>query len=1025
MTALTPDDFAAFFRATHGKDPFPWQSRLLREVMHKGWPNLCDLPPASGKTSIIDIWVFALVLSPPGPGRLMPLRTAFVVDRRLVVDDVHARAVLIAKRLAAALAEPLPRRADEKVLKEVASRLAAMSGVDGDRVPLQVSVLRGGLPRDNGWVESVSQPTVVLSTIDQVGSRLLFRGYGVSSGMAPVHAGLLGEDCLLVLDEAHLSAPFVQTLHAIGLHRARATDPLGLPFAVVTLSATPEKGQDPAGIFRLNMDRTGADRADAPLLDRRFIAAKLARLGRAPGGGGLEKQAWSFVSYAKECLKRPDVRVVGVVVNRVRLARKIHDLLAHEFGEAGQDAATGGSILLTGRCRPLARDMLLGLDRDYDPDDPFSRVIDRIRTGRGRDGQALHRPMFVVGTQAIEAGADIDFDALVTEMAPWPSLRQRFGRLDRVGELKATDAWVVCTFDLSAADPALQDHVYGAAGWNTRRWLWQLCGGQAEDAAAPKGTIDLGVDGQAALEGAPAGISPEVKNAPRLPPSIMDLFAQTAPRPYPDPEPAAWLHGPSAGPPDVQIVWRADAPVGVDEKEWGAYAEALAVMPPTSSEALPLPIWTVRSWLSGVFADVADLEAVNATLPRRKAARSVREDAAPRQVFVWAGSEASRLVRSDRLEPGSTIILPSAAGGCDRFGWVPDVTAMPAPTPDIAEAAILRARDRKVVRVHPGVLEVEVWARARTALQALDDDASDADGAASLSAALPELMHGLGRSFASVRYAGDDRPLDAGVAFIGRPQPRARDRLFHVRPDLLDDDDQAMLALGRVPLLTHCSGVAREVERTCRAVGLRDARLADAVLAASSHDFGKAETRFKALMWDEDVMAIIGRMPLAKSLVPPGAGSRWASASNRAGLPRGARHECWSVALLAGSMLLDQASDPDLVLWLVGTHHGHGRPFFEPVDDPVPVVSEIVLDVDADGSGRTVRLRAPVRHGLADVSSGWADRFDKLIARYGHWGLAYLEAVLRLSDAKRSRAETEMFRDEAGGQGLVADRGAA
>jgi CRISPR-associated endonuclease/helicase Cas3 len=1026
MTPLDVGDFAAFFRAIHGKNPFPWQLRLLREVLDTGWPNLCDLPTASGKTAIIDIAVFAMALDSPELGRRMPRRTAFVVDRRLVVDDAFARAVLIAECLAAALAEPRSRGADGKVLKEVASRLAAMTGADGDSTPLQVAVLRGGLPRDNGWVESVSQPTIVLSTIDQVGSRLLFRGYGVSSGMAPVHAGLLGEDCLLVLDEAHLSAPFLQTLHAVGLHRARATDPLGLPFAVVTLSATPEKGKDSGRIFSLNMDRAAADRADAPLLDRRFTAAKRARLGRAPVGGGLEKQARAFVAYAKECLKRPDIRVVGVVVNRVRLARKVHDLLAHEFGEAGENPAAGGSVLLTGRCRPLARDMLLGLDRAHDSRDPFSRVIDRIRTGRDRIGQSPHRPMFVVGTQAIEAGADIDFDALVTEMAPWPSLRQRFGRLDRAGDLKATDAWIVCTFDLPAADPASQDRVYGTAGWNTRQWLWQICGGRAEDSGAPAGTVDCGIDGQITLGQAPAGTSPEARNAPRLSPSIMDLFAQTFPRPYPDPDPALWLHGPSAGPPDVQIVWRADAPANMDPKEWGAYAEVLAVMPPTSSEALPLPVWTARSWLSGVIADAADLETVDAAPPGRKAARAAAEDSVPPQVFVWAGSEASRLVRADRLAPGSTVILPSSAGGCDRFGWVPDVSsdvAAKTPTSDIAAVAILRARGRKVVRLHPNVLEVDVWVQAQATFRSFHGDASDSEVAASLLAILPELMHGLGQSPASVRYAGDDRLLDAGIVFIGRPQPRTRERLVHVRPDLLDDDDQAMLALGRVPLLTHCNGVEREAGTACRAVGLRSALLADTVLAARSHDFGKAETRFKALMWDEDVMAVIAKPPLAKSLVSPGARSRWAGAFDRAGLPPGARHECWSVVLLAGSPLLDQAFDPDLVLWLVGTHHGHGRPFFDPIDDPTPAVREIVLDVDADGSGRTIRLRAPVQHSLADASSGWADRFDRLIARYGHWGLAWLEAVVRLSDAKRSRSEAEMFQNGTGG--LFADRRAA
>ena len=99
--------------------------------------------------------------------------------------------------------------------------------------------LRGATFTDHSWARTPTQPLVITTTLDQLGSRLLFRGYGVSPNARPIHAALLANDALLILDEAHTARAFSQTLEAIRSLRNKATEPIKLPFAAVQLTATP------------------------------------------------------------------------------------------------------------------------------------------------------------------------------------------------------------------------------------------------------------------------------------------------------------------------------------------------------------------------------------------------------------------------------------------------------------------------------------------------------------------------------------------------------------------------------------------------------------------------------------------------------------------------------------------------------------------------------------------------------------------------------------------------------------------
>jgi CRISPR-associated endonuclease/helicase Cas3 len=161
---MRPEDFPAFFEALHQCSPFPWQTRLAQRVFESGWPPALDVPTGAGKTAAIDIAVFHLALEAArGPQRRAPLRILFVVDRRLVVDEAHRRAKRIASRLAAA---------QTGILKRVADSLRLLAETDG--MPLVVAKLRGGTPKEPDWARTPAQPTVVVSTIDQVGSRCGF-----------------------------------------------------------------------------------------------------------------------------------------------------------------------------------------------------------------------------------------------------------------------------------------------------------------------------------------------------------------------------------------------------------------------------------------------------------------------------------------------------------------------------------------------------------------------------------------------------------------------------------------------------------------------------------------------------------------------------------------------------------------------------------------------------------------------------------------------------------------------------------
>ncbi|MGH3111950.1 MAG: CRISPR-associated endonuclease Cas3'', partial [Gaiellaceae bacterium] len=199
----------------------------------------------------------------------------------------------------------------------------------------------------------------------------------------------------------------------------------------------------------------------------------------------------------------------------------------------------------------------------------------------------------------------------------------------------------------------------------------------------------------------------------------------------------------------------------------------------------------------------------------------------------------------------------------------------------------------------------------------------------------------------------------------------------------------------RVLYQEHVRAVEQRAETFARAAGFGTRVVRTVQIAARYHDAGKLDPRFQA--WLNDGAPAEASDPLAKSGRAPD-DPRWRSARLASGWPSGKRHELVSAALLAAAAPASLGeTDRELALFLVAVHHGQARPFYDGAPDPEPA------NVTARIEGQSVSVRS-------DDEPPWAQhaaRFHRLLARYGHWGLASIEAALVLADRTVSAEESE------------------
>ncbi len=437
-----PPTYDEFFAAAFpdGRRPYDYQRRLAEDACVS---RLIDVPTGLGKTAAVVLaWLWNRVHE---KSESWPRRLVYCLPMRTLVEQTRDEARGWVNRLAdAGLITTKPR----------------------------IVVLMGGEILDEDereWDIHPEADTILIGTQDMLLSRALNRGYGMSRARWPMHFGMLNNDCLWVMDETQLMGVGVRTSAQLeGLRRK-----LGLAagsytwWASATLDSrlleTPDHHSLPQELALSEVDRR-----DNSVLARIRSEKHLTVLPVVLSADTSEAKSIYCDALAQLVIgKHVPGTLTLVILNRVDRASGLYAAL----DKLSQKQAIPARLLVHSRFRLMEREGLTKAMKE-----PGEKIL--------------------IATQAIEAGVDISSRVLITELAPWSSLVQRFGRCNRSGEFNSNGGAEICWIDLSARDEKAAEALslpYTPEQIATARQLI-LQAGEGEGGASPEALAKLRSD---------------------------------------------------------------------------------------------------------------------------------------------------------------------------------------------------------------------------------------------------------------------------------------------------------------------------------------------------------------------------------------------------------------------------------------------------------------------------------------------------------------------------------------------------
>ncbi len=866
--------FARDFAALTDHFPFAWQQALFERMLARDLPSSCDLPTGTGKTSVIPIWVLALREHVRrGTARSFPRRLVYVVNRRTVVDQATNEAVVLRQALVS-----------KPELRAIADDLRRLAVVP-DLSPIGISTLRGEFMDNAEWRIDPARASIIVGTVDMIGSRLLFSGYGCGFKTKPMHAGFLGQDVLLVHDEAHLEPAFQALIEKIVAVQGQGCWEAGRAIKVMALTAT-HRGR------QAEFSLTQGDLQDrASVLGRRLHAAKLLKL--HPLRGQSLVDAVMQLAKARQGSDRS-------VLCYLRRVDDVEDLSSKLAKAVGADHVE----VLTGTMRGHERGKLIR-----------SPVFARFMRKPPEGVVPIPGTAFLVCTSAGEVGIDISSDDLICDLTTFDSMAQRLGRVNRYG-------------DGSALVDVLHDESLGDAGDEDSAADEDTPDDEDESGSTPaarRGRSERQFEKRQALTLAlirslpalpdnrlnacpvalrelPSALVQEAfAPAPAIPhvsEILFDRWALTSIRhAFPGRPPVAdWLHGiPTYEPPVVSVAWRREVDLLGPEVATDEFVrEVLDDYPIKSFELLTDRVDRVLKHVA-VMARRTD-GPVWVVGSDRKLERCLLSD-----LVEW---------KEERLAD-ATVVLSPTLGGLTPQGQL------------------------------------------RGAAESTADISYDV---------ADEWHGGLGPH----RARGNNLEPPSGMRLVqcfefpesdeGDAEPAVF--AWFVRPESADDDGSRTSA-GAQLLSAHLSDAEAWAARFAASLELGDVEKTAVVGAARMHDLGKRREVWQRSIRNKNYPKEV----LAKGRVRPLELGNY-------------RHELGSVLDIVRDKMRPDGDRSDLLLHIVAAHHGRARPCF-PISEWNDAESPQLVAAAVDET---------------------PSRFVALQERFGRWGLAYLESIMRAAD---------------------------